>query len=105
MLRAVATVLRQRFRASDVVARVGPDSFLVVLNGATPEAAAEAAAQIRRQVGELNVPSSRGEPVVVSISAGCSAFRDGEKPEAILRSVETALETARWSESSGAVSA
>jgi diguanylate cyclase (GGDEF)-like protein len=95
VLRAVAKLLRDRFRASDVVARVGPDSFFVVLNGATQDGAAEAAAEIQRQVRELNVPSPRDEPVVVSISAGCSVFRDGEKPEAMFRSVEAALETAR----------
>ena len=53
VLRAVATLIRQRFRASDIPARVGPDSFFVVLNGASTEDAAEAAAQIRRQVREL----------------------------------------------------
>ena len=43
-LRAVATMLRQRFRQSDIVARVGADAFFVVLNGATA-IAAEVAAQ------------------------------------------------------------
>jgi len=97
VLRAVSTILRQRFRASDIVARVGGDSFFVVLNGAAGDVAAEAAAHIRRQVRELNVASARSEPVIVSISAGCALFHDGEKPEALFRSVEAALETARWS--------
>jgi diguanylate cyclase (GGDEF)-like protein len=97
VLRAVATLLRQRFRASDILARVGPDSFFVVLNGASSEVAAEAAAQIRRQVRELNISTANGEPVVVSISAGCAVIRDGERPEALFRSVEAALDTARWS--------
>jgi diguanylate cyclase (GGDEF)-like protein len=97
VLRAVATLLRQRFRASDIPARVGPDSFFVVLNGAPTEIAAEAAAQIRRQVRELNIANARGEPVVVSVSAGCAAMRDGENPDALFRSVEAALSTARWS--------
>jgi diguanylate cyclase (GGDEF)-like protein len=96
-LRAVATLLRQRFRASDIIARVGPDSFLVVLYGAGAEVAAEAAAQIRRQVRELSLSNARGEPVIVSMSAGCAAVREGERPEALYRSVESALETARWS--------
>lgn len=97
VLRAVATLIRQRFRASDIIARVGPDSFFVVLNGANPDVAADAAAQIRRQVRELNMFGVRGEPIVVSVSAGCAMYRDGDKPEAIFRSVEAALETARWS--------
>ena len=97
VLRAVATLIRQRFRTSDIIARVGPDSFFVVLNGAGPEVAAEAAAQIRRQVRELNMFGMRGEPVVVSVSAGCAMYRDGDQPDAIFHSVEAALETARWS--------
>ncbi len=97
VLRAVATLLRQRFRASDILARVGPDSFFIVLNGASGEVAAEAAAQIRRQVREFNVSNAQGEPVVVSISAGCALIRDGERPEGLFRSVEAALDTARWS--------
>ena len=97
VLRAVATLIRQRFRASDIVARVGPDSFFVVLNGATPDIASEAAAQIRRQVRELNMFGLRGEPVVVSISAGVAMYRDGDQADALFKSVEAALETARWS--------
>ncbi|HUP82878.1 MAG TPA: sensor domain-containing diguanylate cyclase [Candidatus Limnocylindria bacterium] len=104
VLRAVATLIRQRFRASDIVARVGPDSFFVVLNGATPEIASEAAAQIRRQVRELNMFGMRGEPVVVSISAGVAMYRDGDQAEALFKSVEAALETARWSGQSAVVS-
>lgn len=97
VLRAVATLLRQRFRASDVVARVGGDSFFVLLNGASADVAAEAASYIRRQVRELSLSSPRGEAVVVSMSAGCTLFHDGERPEALFRSVEAALDTARWS--------
>lgn len=97
VLRAVATLIRQRFRASDIVARVGPDSFFVVLNGATPDIASEAAAQIRRQVRELNMFGMRGEPVVVSVSAGVAMHREGDQADALFKSVEAALETARWS--------
>ena len=104
VLRAVATLIRQRFRASDIIARVGNDSFFVVLNGADPDIAAEAAAQIRRQVRDLKMFGLRGEPVVVSVSAGCALYRDGDQPDAIFRSVETALETARWSGPGAAVS-
>lgn len=103
VLRAVATVLRQRFRASDVVARVGPDSFCVVLNGATADLAAEAAAQIRRQVRELHLAGSTGEPVPILMSAGCATYTDGERPEVLIHAVEAALETARWAGPGAAV--
>ena len=59
-LRAVAAVLRQRFRNSDVVARAGTDEFVVVLAGATTEIAGEVATQICRQVDELELADNRG---------------------------------------------
>lgn len=97
VLRAVATLIRQRFRQSDILARVGPDSFFVVLNGATADVAAEAAAQIRSQVRDLHMGGLHGEPVVLTVSAGCAMYRDGDQPDALFHSVEAALETARWS--------
>ncbi len=103
VLRSVATVLRQRFRASDVVARVGSDSFLVVLNGATPEIAAEAAAQIRRQVRDLHLSSSSGEAVSVTLSASNALYREGQRPVELFGAAETALEKARWSGPGAAV--
>jgi diguanylate cyclase (GGDEF)-like protein len=96
VLRSVATVLRQRFRASDIVARVGDDSFVVVLNGADSEIAAETAAQIRRQVRELSLSNSSGEAVSVTLAAGYAIYREGDQVEELYRSAETALETGRW---------
>jgi two-component system cell cycle response regulator len=97
VLRAVATLLRQRFRASDTVARVGADSFVVVLNGASAEVASDAAAHVRRQVRNLSVAGAQGERVPVSISAGCALVRDVDRSDVLFRSVEAALATARWS--------
>ena len=97
VLRAVATVLRQRFRASDIVARVGEDTFLVVLHGATVDVASIAAAQIGRQVRELSLSNSRGEPVAVSISSGSALFGDDGPPESLIRSLESALDSTRGS--------
>ena len=76
-LRSVAAVLRQRFRESDVVARAGADEFVVVLAGATGEIADEIAAQIRRQIDELDVRDARGTAMSVTISTGCAVYRDG----------------------------
>lgn len=97
VLRAVATLLRQRFRASDIVARIGPDSFVAALSGATPDVAAEAAAHIRRQVRQLKLANSNGEAVAVSISAGHALYQDGDRPDALYREAEAALDAARTS--------
>jgi len=105
VLRAVATVLRQRFRASDIVARVGEDAFLVVLHGATVDVASIAAAQIGRQVRELSLSNSRGERVPVSISSSSALFRDDGPPESLIKSLETALESTGGSGPSAVASA
>lgn len=98
VLRAVAALLQQRFRASDTIARVGCDGFVVVLEGADLKAAVEAAGQIRSQLRSMSLTDERGAPLAVSISAGCALFRDEvARSEQIVRTVEAALDTARWS--------
>jgi diguanylate cyclase (GGDEF)-like protein len=98
VLRAVAALVRQRFRASDTVARVGGDGLFVVMDGADTNDALAAAGEVRAQVRELAVPDERGTPLSVSVSAGVALFRDeAVRSEAIIRTVEAALDTARWS--------
>jgi diguanylate cyclase (GGDEF)-like protein len=98
VLRALAALLRQRFRASDTLARVGGDAFVVVLDGANQQAAVEAAGQVRAQLREMALGDERGNALRVSVSAGCAMFRDeAARSETILRTVEAALDTARWS--------
>lgn len=98
VLQQVAGVLIQRFRSSDTVARVGGDGFLVVMNGATRAAAASAAAEVRARVRELPIVSARGEPLRVSVSAGCATFEEADPgAQAVIRTAEATLDTARWS--------
>lgn len=98
VVRAIGALLRQRFRTSDLLARVSGDGFLVVLDGAGLEVAERAATEIRGRVHALALADERGAPVWPSISAGCATFGpDAERSDAIIRSVEAALDTARWS--------
>lgn len=97
-LHAVAALLRNRFRQSDLVARISGDGFLAVLEGADAEVCAKAAHEIRRQTQELTLTDQQGRPVKVSLSAGCATFReDTERADSIIHAVEAALDTARWS--------
>jgi GGDEF domain-containing protein len=75
------------------VARFGPDCFLAVLNGASGELAAEAAAQILRQVSGTQFTDARGETVTVTMSTVCARYRDGERLDATIRAIESALES------------
>jgi len=76
VLRGFAEVLRARVRASDVVARYGGEEFLVVLEDASKARAVRIAETIRRRFAALRFAGA-GEPVAVTVSAGCAATEDG----------------------------
>jgi diguanylate cyclase (GGDEF)-like protein len=90
-LRAVAAVLRQRFRQSDVIARTAANEFVVVLAGATMEIAAEVAAQICRQVEELELADGRGRVMDVTVVTGLAVYRDGASVDQLLEAARTSL--------------
>ncbi len=92
---SVATLLRLRFRQSDIVARVGVDEFVAVLSGATAEVASEVASQIKRQISEMSLVDERGHAVPVTVSAGCSVYRDGMKVDALIAEARSALQAGR----------
>ena len=95
----------RRFRASDTLARIGGDGFFVVMDGATRADATKAAAEVRERVRALVLTTTRGEPVRTSVSAGCATFVDADPgAQAVIRTVEAALDTARWSGKDAVVS-
>lgn len=105
VLHAISGVLRSRFRASDTLARIGGDGFFVVMDGATRADATNAAAEVRERVRALLLTTTRGEPVKTSVSAGCATFVDADPgAQAVIRTVEAALDTARWSGKDAVVS-
>jgi diguanylate cyclase (GGDEF)-like protein len=63
---AVATVLRQAFRDSDVVARLGGDEFVVLVTGPAPSSVDHALARVRARFVELNSRGSLRAPIGVS---------------------------------------
>lgn len=103
-LHSVATLVQQRFRNSDLVARVGVDEFVIVLNGATAEIAGEVASQIRRQVAEMALTDEHGQRIPVSVSTGCGIYCDGDKAHDMIASARAALDAQRRSNPVRAVS-
>jgi len=73
VLLAVADVLRDAVRSSDVAARYGGDEFVVVLNGTNADGALRVAEEIRRAVERSGLDA--GHPVgLVTVSVGVAAF-------------------------------
>jgi len=72
-LRDTAALLRQTFRDSDLVARIGGDEYAVLVRHAGPESADVLAERLKRQVRDFNRRASR--PYQLSISLGFAAHK------------------------------
>ena len=72
VLQACAQRLQVRVRASDVVARYGPDTFAVVLPDTPPEAAAPVAEALRAAVAHQPLDLGAGASVALTVSIGVS---------------------------------
>ena len=72
-LRDTAALLRQTFRDSDLVARIGGDEYAVLVRHAGPESAEVLAERLKRQVRDFNRRGAR--PYQLSISLGFAAHK------------------------------
>ncbi|HEX9704304.1 MAG TPA: diguanylate cyclase response regulator [Gemmatimonadales bacterium] len=74
-LRDTAAVLRQTFRDSDLVARIGGDEYAVLVRHARPDSGTVLGDRLKRQVRELNRRAAR--PYQLSISLGFAWHKAG----------------------------
>jgi len=72
-LRDTAALLRQTFRDSDLVARIGGDEYAVLVRNAVPESAGVLAERLKRQLRDFNRRAAR--PYQLSISLGFAAHK------------------------------
>jgi diguanylate cyclase (GGDEF)-like protein len=72
-LRDTAALLRQTFRESDLVARIGGDEYAVLVRHAGPESAGVLAERLKRHVRDFN--RRAGRPYQLSISLGFAAHK------------------------------
>ncbi len=92
VLRTFAGLLRARFRDADLVARFGGEEFVVVLEGATREAAVAIAEEILAALAALPVSGDDGTRLPVTVSAGCAELYESEPTgEQLLRTADVAL--------------
>jgi diguanylate cyclase (GGDEF)-like protein len=92
VLKAFADVLASRFRASDLVARLGGEEFIVVLDGADRQAAVIAADEVRAMLAERTVRAEDGTELRVTVSAGCAELDPADPTrESLLRTADVAL--------------
>ncbi|MGI8658366.1 MAG: diguanylate cyclase [Candidatus Limnocylindria bacterium] len=92
VLKAFADVLLSRFRASDLVARLGGEEFIVVLPGSDRERAVQIADEVRALLAARVVRSEDGQELSVTVSAGCTELDPADPTrETLLRTADVAL--------------
>ena len=92
VLRAFAEVLVARFRAGDLVARLGGEEFIVILDGVDREGAVSIADDVRERLSARPVRADDGQLLQVTVSAGCAELDPAEPTRAsLLRTADVAL--------------
>jgi diguanylate cyclase (GGDEF)-like protein len=92
VLRSFAGILRARFRASDLVARIGGEEFVVVLEGATRDDAEKVAEEVRIALESHNLSNEDGDRLRVTVSGGCAQLDETQATrEQLLRTADVAL--------------
>lgn len=92
LLKVFAEVLVARFRTSDLVARIGGEEFVAVLDGADLSAAMAVANDVRELLERRSVTADDGTELRVTVSAGCAQLGDEDLTrESLLRAADHAL--------------
>jgi diguanylate cyclase (GGDEF)-like protein len=93
VLTAVAAILREGCRDSDIACRYGGDELVVVMLNATPQALA---ARVERWRAELLKLTFHGQALKMGFSAGVAGFpRNGLTQDALLAAADKALYLAK----------
>jgi diguanylate cyclase (GGDEF)-like protein len=96
LIRQVAEVMRERVRATDIVARLSGDEFAILMPQTDVEGAMQLGEDLRAQVADSVQPTSDSEPATISV--GITMFGGGEKgtgSEAVLVAADQAMYAAK----------
>ncbi len=94
LIRDIAKILRERVRATDIVARLSGDELAVLMPQTDVEGALQLGEALRAQVAEGARPSPEADPVTISV--GIAMFgSDQIGPEAVLIAADQAMYRAK----------
>ena len=96
LIRQVADVMRERVRATDIVARLSGDEFAILMPQTDVEGAMQLGEDLRAQVAESVRPTSDSDAVTISV--GITMFGSSEKgsgSEAVLVAADQAMYRAK----------
>jgi len=94
VLQLVAREFREGLRTTDFVARFGGEEFVMLFPETAPVDARTVVDKLREHVGKLPF-HFRGEPVVVTFSAGLAGFVPGDNEESVFDRADRALYQAK----------
>lgn len=94
VLKIIANELAKRVRKTDFIARYGGEEFVVLLP-ATPLAGGQQLLDLLRGAIEACPFHFKGERLSITCSAGLTAFREGERAEAVFERADQALYRAK----------
>lgn len=92
---ALARIIRDGIRESDLPCRYGGEEFAVILPQATREVAAQVAERIRAAQAEQTFEPVRGEVVKKTVSLGVVEAKPGEDPQSVVQRCDDALYEAK----------
>ncbi|WGI20982.1 diguanylate cyclase [Amylibacter sp. IMCC11727] len=96
VLQETAQRLRKNLRTADLLARIGGEEFLVVLEGASMDRVRRIAERLRRQISSTPYTAADGQPIALSASIGVGATRTTwDTCTAIIDSADVALYRAK----------
>jgi len=94
VIRSLALLLKQRFRTTDVIGRLGGEEFGVVLSGAGREDSLRVIEEVRQKFSELRFKGGGGV-FGVTFSAGVALFPDWPDAKDLNDAADQALYTAK----------
>lgn len=94
VLKIIASVLRKRLRGSDFIARFGGEEFVLLMPSTVPAAGLKLLESLRASI-EACPFHFKGEPVIITVSIGMTAFRPGEHSDQVLKRADQALYRAK----------
>ncbi|KIU50248.1 DeoR faimly transcriptional regulator [Pseudomonas putida] len=94
VLKIVANELRKRLRSRDFIARFGGEEFVLLVPQTALGSGIELAETLRGAI-EACPFHFKGERVTITLSIGITAFRSGERSDAVLKRADEALYRAK----------
>jgi diguanylate cyclase (GGDEF)-like protein len=95
VLKAFATVLRERLREADLPARIGGEEFAILLRETDLAGGTELAEQLRSRLAALRLTAPDGRRLSVTASFGISAYPQARSEDQLLPLADAALYRAK----------